>query len=59
MEYEVRATNYPNFLMASGFYGEQGKAKAQGLINDGYFHKHIMPEFKDAIFEVTPKKIKL
>lgn len=56
MEYEVRATNYPNFLMASGFYGEQGKAKAQGMINSGYWTKIIMPEFKDAIFEVVEKK---
>lgn len=56
MEYEVRATNYPNFLMAAGFYGEYGRAKAQKMIDEGYFHKHIMPEYKDAIFEVVPKR---
>ncbi len=55
MEYEVRATNYPNFLMATGFYGDYGKAKAQRMIDEGYFHRHIMPEFKDAIFEVVLK----
>jgi hypothetical protein len=55
MEYEVIVTNYPNFLMSAGFYGEQGKAKAQKMIDEGYFHKHIMPEFKDAIFEVVEK----
>lgn len=56
MEYEVRATNYPNFLMATGYYGNQGKEKAQRLIDEGYFHKHIMSEFKDAIFKVVEKK---
>lgn len=56
MEYEVRASNYPNFLMATGFYGESGKQKAQKMIDEGYFHKHIMPEFKDVIFVVVEKK---
>jgi len=56
MEYEVRATNYPNFLMATGFYGDYGKAKAQKMIDEGYWTKIIMPEFKDAIFEVIEKK---
>jgi hypothetical protein len=56
MEYEVRSSNYPNFLMATGYYGEQGKAKAQRLIDEGYFNKHLMPEFKDAIFIVVQKK---
>lgn len=56
MEYEVRATNYPNLLMAAGFYGEDGKVKAQKMIDEGYFHRHIMPDLKDAIFEVVEKK---
>ncbi len=56
MEYEVRAVNYPNFLMASGFYGAYGKAKAQRLIDEGYFNRHLMPEFKDAIFIVMEVK---
>lgn len=55
MEYEVRASNYPNFLMATGYYDEQGKQKAQFLIDSGYFNKHLMPEFKDAIFIVVLK----
>lgn len=58
MEYEVRAVNYPNFLMASGFYGEYGKKKAQRLIDEGYFNRHLMPEFKDAIFIVMEVKVK-
>lgn len=56
MEYEVRATNYPNFLMATGYYGEQGKEKAQRLIDEGYFNKYLMDDIKDAIFIVVPKK---
>ena len=57
MEYEVRATNYPNFLMAGGFYGDYGKAKAQSMIDSGYWTKIVMPEFKDAIFEAAPKQL--
>lgn len=58
MEYEVIASNIPNFLMAVGFYGEAGKAKAQKMIDEGYFNRHLMPEFKHATFIVVPAKNK-
>lgn len=55
MEYHVIASNYDHFTMATGFYGDAGKAKAQRLIDEGYFNRHLMPEFKDATFIVVPK----
>lgn len=56
MEYKVVASNYPNFLMATGFYGDHGKEKAQKMIDSGYWNKIVMPEFKDAIFIVVENK---
>lgn len=58
MEYHVIASNYKHFTMATGFYGEQGKNKAQRLIDEGYFNRYLMPEIKDALFIVVPKSAK-
>ena len=55
-KYKVIASNYPNFTMAVGFYGESGKARAQSRIDEGYFNKHLMPDFKDATFIVVEDK---
>jgi len=52
-KYKVIASNYDNFLMATGFYGESGKQKAQERIDSGYFNKYLMPELKDATFIVV------
>jgi len=41
MEYRVITEGLPNEVWATGFYGDEGKKKAQERINSGYFHKHM------------------
>lgn len=53
MEYKVIASNIDNFVMATGFYGETGKEKAQKRIDEGYFNQHLLPELKHAEFIVV------
>lgn len=59
MEYEVRAEHDPLWLQATGFYGEHGKAKAQRLIDEGYFNRYLYEKDKDTKFIVVPVKKKL
>ena len=41
MEYKVVTEDSPNEVWATGFYGDYGKAKAQKIIDEGYFHKYM------------------
>jgi hypothetical protein len=41
MEYKVVTEDSPNEVWATGFYGDYGKAKAEKIIDEGYFHKYM------------------
>lgn len=41
MEYKVITEDNSNEVWARGFYGDYGRAKAQKMIDEGYFHKHM------------------
>lgn len=44
--YKVVTKRSENEVWASGFFGKQGKAKAQKRINKGYFHKYMYEKDK-------------
>lgn len=41
MKYKVVTEGKPNEVWATGFYGDNGKSKAQKKIDEGYFHKYM------------------
>lgn len=40
-EYVVITEGLSHEVWGTGFYGEEGKQKAQNRIDEGYFHKHM------------------
>ena len=42
-------------VWATGFYGEQGKQKAQGRIDEGYFHRFMYEADKHKKLIVVPE----
>ena len=55
MEYEVRAKHNPLWLMASGFHGEYGRAKAQKMVDERYWEPYLMPKDKGTEFVVVQR----
>lgn len=53
-EYKVITENSPNELWASGFYGDDGREKAQRMIREGYWHFHMFARDKHKRLVVVP-----
>ena len=53
--YEVRAKHNPNLLMATGFYGEAGRAKAQRMIDERYWEPYLVADLKGTEFIVVER----
>lgn len=45
-EFKVVTDGSPNELWASGFYGEHGRAKAQRMVDEGYWHRFMYAKDK-------------
>lgn len=43
MEYKVITDGSPNEVWAEGFFGDQGRDKAQKRIDAGYWHRLMYP----------------
>mgnify|MGYP000367212571 CR=1 FL=1 len=55
MEYKVITKDKPLEVWASGFYGEEGAKRAQLMIRNGYWHRHMYPEDKAKVLVVVPE----
>jgi hypothetical protein len=53
-EYKIITDGSPNELWASGFYHEEGRAKAQSMIDDGYWHRFMFASDKHKKLVVVP-----
>lgn len=54
--YKVVTEGAPNELWASGFYGEDGKAKAERMVAEGYWHRLMYEKDRAKILAVIPEK---
>lgn len=54
-QYEVRAKHDPLFLMATGFHGESGKARAQKMVDELYWEPYLMAKDKGTEFVVVAR----
>jgi hypothetical protein len=53
-EYKVVTEGAPNEIWASGFYGEDGRLKAQQRIDDGYWHRYMYLHDRHKTLVVVP-----
>lgn len=53
--YKVVTKGAENEVWASGFYGEQGKAKAQKRIDEGYWHRLMYEQDKSKTLIVVER----
>ena len=54
--YKVVTEGAPTELWASGFYGEDGKAKAERMVAEVYWHRLMYEKDRAKILAVIPEK---
>ncbi|MBA2525943.1 MAG: hypothetical protein H0V18_09205 [Pyrinomonadaceae bacterium] len=55
-EFKVVTDGAPTELWASGFYGDEGKAKAERMVRAGYWHLYMLEKDKGKSLVVVPVK---
>lgn len=53
-EFKVVTEGSPNELWASGFYCDEGREKAQRMIDEGYWHRFMFAADKHKKLAVVP-----
>lgn len=53
-EYKVITDGAPTELWASGFYGDEGRAKAEKMVSEGYWHKFMFDRDRHKTLAVVP-----
>jgi hypothetical protein len=55
MTYKVVTKGAPLEVWAMGFHGESGKARAEKLIAEGYWHRYMYAHDRHKTLEVVPE----
>lgn len=56
MFYQVITEGDPHEIWAKGFWGEEGKAKAERQITEGYWHRHMYARDQHKKLVVVPER---